>query len=63
MMVLAEGIRMAESSEPGKIAMGLRAIEQWNGPAGPYRFDENGDILDKGVTVKVVKDGEFIKVW
>lgn len=61
-MVLMEGIKLAGSPEPEKIAASMRMIKKWDGPAGPYRFDKNGDVLDKGVIIRVVKDGSYRKV-
>ena len=60
--VLAAGIKAAGSTVPAKIAAGLRSIDRWEGPAGPYRFDENGDVVGKGVVVKKMDDGHFVKV-
>jgi branched-chain amino acid transport system substrate-binding protein len=61
-MVLVEGMKLAGSAEPEKIAASLKKIQKWEGPAGPYRFDKNGDVVDKGVIVRVVKDGVYKKV-
>ena len=62
LMVLAEGIKAAGSTVPTEIAAGLRSLAEWDGPAGPYSFDENGDVLGKGVVVKRMYGGHFVKV-
>ncbi len=59
--ILAEGIRLADSVEPEMIAAGLRSIEKWEGPAGPYAFSADGDIVGKAVVVKRVQGGRFVK--
>jgi branched-chain amino acid transport system substrate-binding protein len=43
--VLAQGIKNANSTEPGKIREAILAIKKFAGAEGEYNFDQNGDGL------------------
>lgn len=57
--LLAQAMRRANSSVPDKIAQALRNTQKWPGAAGEFSFDEKGDIPDKKVGLKRVRDGRF----
>lgn len=57
--LLAQAIRQANSSVPGKIAQALRSTRKWSGASGEFTFDEKGDIPDKKIGIKVVRGGIF----
>lgn len=56
--VLAKAIQKAGNVRHDDIAAALRSEEEWDECAGPYRFNENGDI-DKQLLVKKSTGGEF----
>jgi len=62
LMVLAEGIKQAGKLDVSAVAASLRKIGEWKGTAGPYKFDENGDIPGKKVVIKQAVGDTFIKV-
>lgn len=70
-MVLAQAIDDAQTTEPDRVAEALRNIKGWQGVTGPHTFDENGDVTSrykdkdgkevdgKKIGYLIVKDGEF----
>ncbi len=60
--VLVAAIARADSLVPAKIAESLRSMGTWEGPAGPYTFDKDGNAVGKTVVVKKVQGGRFVKV-
>lgn len=59
MQILAHGIRHAQSLDPNRIAEALHSIESWYGVTGPHRFNETGDVMDKPMVLKIVKNGRL----
>jgi branched-chain amino acid transport system substrate-binding protein len=57
--VLAQAIDRANSSVPDKIAQALHNTRKWQGVTGEYTFDGKGDIPDKTIAIKVVRDGKL----
>lgn len=57
--VIAQAIRQANSTEPDKIAKALHATRGWHGATGEFTFDDKGDIPDKPIGLKVIRDGKF----
>lgn len=57
--LLAQAIRRADSSVPEKIAAALHQTKKWPGAGGEFTFDEKGDIPDKKMGLKTVRDGRF----
>jgi len=57
--LLAQAMRRANSSVPDKIAQALHNTQKWPGAAGEFTFDETGDIPEKKVGLKRVRDGRF----
>ncbi|MGM0501604.1 MAG: ABC transporter substrate-binding protein [Bacillota bacterium] len=59
LQVIVEAMRQAKSVAPQKVAPQLREIEGWSGVTGKHTFAENGDVVNKNIYLKVVKDGKF----
>ncbi len=57
--LLAFAIEKAGSTVPEEIANALRAVDGWQGVTGPHWFAENGDVINKPIVTKVVKNGKF----
>ena len=56
--VLTKAIGNAKSVRPSAVAKALRA-ERWNEGAGPYRFDDNGNIINYTLYVKRAHNKAF----
>lgn len=59
-MVLAKSIKLANSALPEKVSEAMRSAE-WQEAAGPYTFNESGDISGKEMYMKIYRDGKFIQ--
>lgn len=59
-MVLVRGMREAGSTVPDEIAEALRSMAPWNGATGQYAFDDKGDLVDREILIKVVRDGRLV---
>jgi branched-chain amino acid transport system substrate-binding protein len=57
--VIAHAINKARSTVPHKIADALHATKNWEGVTGIHTFNEKGDVVDKKISIKVVRDGRF----
>lgn len=57
--VLVNAIGMAGSVKAKDISQALRNARIWDEGAGPYAFDENGNIKQRILTVKKAGNGEF----
>ena len=57
--VLAKAMSIAKSIRPEKVAKVLRTLQKWDEGAGPYRFDDNGDIINGKLYVKKASKGVF----
>ena len=62
LMVLVEGMKNAGSPDPKKVSEALHSLPEWKGAAGPYNFIPSGDVENKDVFLKVVKNGEYTLV-
>lgn len=60
LQLLAEAIRVAGSSVPHRVARALQRVRDWPGATGEFTFDGQGDIPDKKIGIKVVRDGRFV---
>jgi branched-chain amino acid transport system substrate-binding protein len=58
--ILAQAIREVNSTTPKKVAAALQSMKDVSGSAGPYTFDETGDLTARGIRLQVVRDGEFV---
>ena len=59
LMVLGKAIENAKSVCGSDIAHALKSAEQWNEAAGPYKFDDNGNIVGHQPSVKKSESGLF----
>jgi branched-chain amino acid transport system substrate-binding protein len=57
--VLTKAMETAKSIHPKDVAKTLRSVEEWDEGAGPYRFDEKGDITNCMLYVKKAANGVF----
>jgi branched-chain amino acid transport system substrate-binding protein len=62
-MLIAKGIRDADSVEPLKLRNALAAIKDWKTPLGTFTTDENGDGLKDVVMVKIESEGKRAIVY
>lgn len=59
-MLAAEGIKFAKSAAPPDIARALRALDNYEGVANKYSFDEGGEVKNKKVVLKMFNGDKFI---
>ena len=59
MMLLAHVIKTGGSAAPDKMAETLKTVKNWKGVTGTHTFDNKGDVVDKKVVLKIVKNGQF----
>ncbi|CAM2006648.1 ABC transporter substrate-binding protein [Acanthopleuribacter pedis] len=59
LIMLAHGIRMAQSTEDAEVAKALHAMNAWYGVTGTHRFDAQGDVLEKAMVPKIAKNGNL----
>lgn len=57
--VFAEAARISGTSVPQALSSTLRFLGRWEGVTGGYRFTPGGDIIDKAVFFKIVRNGRF----
>ena len=55
--LIARGIEMAESTEPGRVADALRGASNWSGVTGRVTFTEMGDLVERSLGTVVVRNG------
>ena len=58
-MLIAEGIKHAKSAAPLDVAKSLRSIDNYEGVANNYNFDEYGEVKNMKVTLKIYSGNEF----
>jgi len=58
--VLAHAMRKSGDAVPLLISTNLKFLEKWNGVTGSYGFTQQGDIVDKEIFFKAMKNGEFV---
>lgn len=58
-MLLADAMVRAGSSDPERVAAALHATRDWPGATGLVTFDDKGDIPDKRVGQKIVRAAHF----
>ena len=61
MMVLAEGIKRANSLDASAVIRALHELEM-NALIGPVSYDEKGDLREQRIYIFQVRDGEFVQV-
>lgn len=57
--LLAFAFERSRSTVPIVVSSTLRYIEKWQGVAGSYSFNINGDIIEKPIFFKVLRNGKF----
>ena len=57
--LIAQAIVQANSTSPEQIAKALHTTRGWHGATGEFTFDDKGDIPDKPIGLKVVRNGQF----
>jgi len=57
--VIVEAMRRANSVDPQKIAPKIRKMKEWQGVTGTHTFNQDGDVVQKDIYLKVVKDSRF----
>ena len=57
--VLAHAMEEAGTTVPEKVAEVLHSTKDWPGVTGLHTFDENGDVIGKGIVKKRVQNGKF----
>lgn len=57
--LLADALERAGSTEPEAVSTALRETTRWRGVTGWHTFDATGDIIDKPVVYKTVRDGQL----
>ena len=57
--LLAHAIRAAQSTQPAPIAEALRKMDSWYGVTGQHRFDENGNVIEKPMVMKIARNGRL----
>lgn len=57
--LLSTAILKAGTTRPVKISEALHTLKDWPGVTGRHTFDKNGDVVDKQVVKKQVRNGKF----
>ena len=57
--LLVNGIKSA-GYNPSKVSQYLYGIQNYDGVAGTYHFDQNGDVVGISFTLKQLKNGQFV---
>jgi len=57
--VLAHAMEKAGTTVPGKVAEVLHSTKDWPGVTGLHTFDENGNVIGKGIVKKKVQNRKF----
>jgi len=58
--VLAQTVEKSGSADPAVIASALKFLENWKGVLGTYSFTPKGNIRDKEIYIKLMKNGDFV---
>jgi ABC-type branched-subunit amino acid transport system substrate-binding protein len=59
--LFADGIK-SKGNNTDKVKDYLYSIKNYDGAAGTYHFDSNGDVVGIALTVKQLKNGEFVNI-
>lgn len=57
--VLARGMQEAGTTRPAAVAEALRRMEPYESALGYTEFDRRGDVADRSITTKIVRDRYF----
>lgn len=58
LVVIADAIKTGGESGPG-IKKAIATTRRFEGVTGKIVFDDNGDVIDKPVVIKIVRNGQF----
>ncbi len=62
LVMIAESAKIADSTEPLKMASAMRYKEIWVGAGGAFHFTEEGQVEGRQIFFKEIKDGGFVLV-
>ncbi len=62
LMTLKDTIIRSKSNDPSLLASTLKYSGEFNNPAGPYTFNDKGDITSLNIVFKVLQDGIYKKL-
>lgn len=62
LQLVVQAMRQAQSSVPEAVARALHATRRWQGVTGDVSFDVLGDMPERRVGQKVVRDGRFVSL-
>lgn len=57
--VLAYAMESAGSTVPRNVAQALHLVRDWQGVTGVHTFDETGDVVQKPIVLKALRNGTF----
>lgn len=57
--LLATAMRQAQSTKPRAVAQALRTMEPFQGVTGHTEFNKQGDVINRPITTKIVRDQQF----
>lgn len=57
--LLAYAIEQAGSTIPSEVALALHTTQGWPGVTGPHTFADSGDVIDKPIILKILRDNEL----
>jgi branched-chain amino acid transport system substrate-binding protein len=57
--LLAYAMEQAGTTVPDELAEALRSTKNFNGVTGKYAFEQNGDLVERSILVKMVSNGRF----
>ena len=49
-------MNLSESTVPKVVADKMREMEPWHGVTGMFKFDKNGDLLNRSILIKNVEN-------
>lgn len=60
LQLVAQAMRQARGTVPDDVARALRATRKWQGVTGEVSFDDLGDMPDRRIGQKMVRNGHFV---
>lgn len=58
--LLVFAMAQAGTTEPERVSEAFRAVKGWQGVTGAHSFATNGDLINKAITQKIVRNGQFV---
>lgn len=59
LLILTDAMKKAHSIIPAEVAASLHRLKYWPGVCGPITFTKNGEVINKPIAKKIVKNGYF----